>query len=106
MQAQDPGNDYWEIATLAEAALIMGEWDNARDCYSRAVKMAGHDYGSVHSMRRNARLLLKHLDPPPSQSQCDGIEGCFRVPNVVVFAGHNDGSARPPVATFPAEIGS
>lgn len=104
LQGQQFGHDYWAMATLAEAALILGEWQDALDCYRRSIEIAGREFGNVHSTRRNARLLLEHLQPRPPQFQSNAIESCLRIPNVVVFAGHmidQPGRAAP---RFPQEM--
>ena len=83
-RAEAPGNDdYWLLATLGEAALLMGETSVAQDWYARAVGLGAHSYGDLASTRRNARLILtqRQADPQP-------IEACFPIPRVAVFAGH------------------
>jgi class 3 adenylate cyclase/tetratricopeptide (TPR) repeat protein len=74
---------YWVLATLGEAALILKEWAQAEEWYSQAAEVAGKRYGDLHASRRNARLLMGYLD-----AHSDRIEACFRLPAVVVFAGH------------------
>jgi class 3 adenylate cyclase len=77
------GNVYWVLATLAEAALVLGNWAEAEARYAEAVPFTDRRYGDLASTRRNARLIIRYL-------QADGsrIEACLRVPPVVVFAGH------------------
>ena len=77
------GSLYWVLATLGEAALVLRNWTEAEERYSQAVPFAHQGFGDLASTRRNARLIVRHL-------QVDGsrIEACFRVPRVVVFAGH------------------
>lgn len=77
---EDP---YWVLATLGEAALIMGQWGEAEDWYSQAAEVGRKRYGDLHSSLRNARLLMARLNASSSR-----IEECFRLPAVVVFAGH------------------
>ncbi len=77
------GDTYWMLATLGEAALILNEWAEAEDWYSQAAEVAGKRYGDLRASRRNARLLMIHLN-----AHSDRIEACFHVPTVVVFAGH------------------
>jgi class 3 adenylate cyclase len=84
---------------MGEAALILGEWSAAEDWFRRAVEVAGKRFGDLHSPRRIARLLLTYLG-----GDRDRIEGCFRVPSVVVFAGHIvdvPGRSNP---RFPAQL--
>jgi class 3 adenylate cyclase/tetratricopeptide (TPR) repeat protein len=77
------GSLYWVLATLGEAALILGNWREAEERYSQAMPFAPRRYGDLASTRRNARLIIRHLQGDGSR-----IENCFRVPRVVVFAGH------------------
>ncbi|HUE84599.1 MAG TPA: TRAFs-binding domain-containing protein [Vicinamibacterales bacterium] len=84
VRAEAPGqDDYWLLATLGEAALLMGETPAAQDWYARAVGLGAHSYGDLASTRRNARLILQEQQADPSP-----IESCFPIPRVAVFAGH------------------
>lgn len=96
------GNVYWVLATLAEAALLLGNWTEAEERYAEAATFVDRRYGDLASTRRNARLIVRHL-------QADGsrIDACLRIPPVVVFAGHlidRPGRAEPrfPPALEPA----
>jgi class 3 adenylate cyclase len=76
-------DNYWLLATLGEAALILGDWREAGEWYSRAALMGRGRYGELNSTRRNARLLVQHLG-----ADGNSIERHFSIPKVVVFAGH------------------
>ena len=93
------GDRYWLLATLGEASLILGQWLAAEEFYSRAGEVAAKRYGDIHSSRRNARLLLHHLN-----GDRDRIEQCFRIPSVVAFAGHMVDQPGRPIPRFPAEL--
>lgn len=83
-RCQDDGSDpYWPLATLGEAALILGDVSEAVGWYARAAEVGAGRFGDLSSTRRNARLIAGVVG-------CDmaPIEECLRVPNVVVFAGH------------------
>lgn len=80
--ANDP-NRYWAVATLGEAALILGRWSEAKDRYSKAAELGRGHFAELSSTRRNARLILEYLDRDGKE-----IEHCFQMPRVVVFAGH------------------
>jgi len=84
---------YWPLATLGEAALILGRWSEAEDWYSRAAAMAHGRFADLSSTRRNARLILEHVD-----ADRDRIERCLRIPRVVMFVGHmiDQPGRRPP----------
>jgi class 3 adenylate cyclase len=83
MNASGAHDDYWTLATLGEAALILGRQAEAEEWYGRAVAVGAKRVSDVASTRRNARLILQHVD-------LDGrrVEACLRVPSVAVFSGH------------------
>ena len=96
------GSLYWVLATLGEAALVLRHWTEAEERYAQAALVSRQRFGDLASTRRNARLIIRHL-------QADGsrIEACLRVPLVVVFAGHlvdrpDRAAARFPPALEPA----
>src|SRR5262245_15930428 len=60
---------YWIVATIAEAALILGQFREAEDTYARAASLARGRYADLASTRRNARLIVQHL-----QADGSGIE--------------------------------
>jgi class 3 adenylate cyclase len=74
---------YWLLAVLGESALILGNWSEAEGYYRQASEIAGNRFGDLHSTRLNARLLLAHLDGDQNR-----IESCFKIPSVIMFAGH------------------
>lgn len=91
--------DYWREATLGEAALILGEVDEARASYGRALAAAGRNYGDIGTTRRQARLLEAHL---PAQGE--PASAALAIPPVVAYSGHMiDAAGRAP-ARFPPEI--
>jgi hypothetical protein len=61
-----PG-DYWKSATVAEAQLIQGNFDQAATIYRAAVVDANTATGSHASTRDQAELILTHLEAPPEQ---------------------------------------
>lgn len=94
------GDQYWALATLGEASLIIEEYQAAEDWYSRAYSIGAGRYGDLNSTRRNARLIMQHLDMEDRIKT--EIENCFQIPSVVVFSGHmidRPGRAAP---RFPA----
>ncbi len=74
--------DYWAQASLGEASIILSEWEEAEDWYSRAGQTGRGNFGDLSSTRRQARLLLGHLDMDRTS-----FDHCFRIPNVVLFSG-------------------
>lgn len=84
---------YWPQATLAEAALIRGDIDAARERYAAAARLAGRDYGNLSSTRRQARLLLRYRG-----ESATWLDELIDVPPVLVYTGHMidaPGRARP-----------
>jgi tetratricopeptide (TPR) repeat protein len=75
--------DYWLTATLGEAALILGEHDEARACYARASALAHGRFGDLGSTRRQAQQLAERL--PGDNSW---IASVLRIPPVAMFTGH------------------
>jgi class 3 adenylate cyclase/tetratricopeptide (TPR) repeat protein len=90
---------YWILATLGEAALILGQWSEAEEWYSRAAEVGRMRYGDLNSSRRNARLIMAQLDAPR-----DRLDRCFHIPSVVLFSGHMVDQPNRPVPRFPAEL--
>ncbi len=74
---------YWVEATMGEAALILGEREAAAACYREAAATHQHGLGDLVATRRNARLILRHQG-----ADAAGIDACFHIPRVAVFAGH------------------
>jgi class 3 adenylate cyclase len=79
----DAAEEYWPRATLAEAALILGEPDVAQMRYRDAATLAGTNYGDLSSTRHQARLLLDHLQIDPSW-----LDAAIKIPPVLVYTGH------------------
>src|SRR5206468_8526190 len=79
--------DYWPLATLAEAALVLGDENHADELYRQAVASAGGHFGNIASTRRNARLLLRHRLSDPRQADAR-VDAMLPLARVVVFSGH------------------
>jgi class 3 adenylate cyclase/tetratricopeptide (TPR) repeat protein len=90
--------DYWLLATLAEAYLLLGDATAAKGRYAQAVRLAhdAHNDGDITSMLRQLRLLREHLPIG------DDLLGLFHLGHVVVFAGHGLDWPGDPVR-FPAD---
>jgi class 3 adenylate cyclase len=94
------GDDpYWVLASLGEAALLLGRGDEAVEWYTRTARVGQGRWGDLSSTRRQARLLLEHLG-----IDRDRIEGCFQVPRVVVFTGHQLDQPDRPRPRFPSRM--
>lgn len=91
--------EYWVLATLGEASLILGNWSEAKEWYSRATEHAGTHYADLITTRRNARLLLATQDIEPHR-----FDQCFHIPSVVVFVGHMIDRVNRTIPRFPAGL--
>lgn len=77
------GDDYWSLATAAEAHLILGNQPESRDLYERAVEVAQGKWADIASMRRQCRLICQKLMEKP-----DLLDHCFGPGTIVFFSGH------------------
>lgn len=94
----DSGERYWLEATLAEAALVMGDMELAREYY-RVSSRSGMSSVVVSRTRSQARMLLEHILGNPHE-----LDDCFFLPSIAVFSGHmydRPGRSEP---RFPYEI--
>jgi tetratricopeptide (TPR) repeat protein len=90
---------YWVIATLGEAALVLGDLVEAEDWYAKAAELGHGRFGDLTSTRRNARLLLERIDGDHSR-----IERLLSVPRVAVFTGHMIDAPGRIAPRFPAAM--
>ena len=94
-----PGTeDFWELATLGEAYLLMKEKTKALEFYLRARKTAGSDWGKVISVYNQLWLLNHYLQVPKD------LQAIFSPPNVVAFIGHMIDHPTRVSPRFPASI--
>jgi len=96
------GDRYWPIATLGEACLVMERWSEAERWYRMGSDVGLGRSRDLSSTRRNARLLLGLPGVP--EDVAARIESSFRIPRVVMFAGHmidSPGRGRP---RFPPDV--
>ena len=91
-------DNYWLLATLGEAALVLGEQEQAAEYYNRAAQSAGRRYADLQSSRRNARLILRSRN-----ADATSIEAALRIPQVIAFSGHMIDHADRHVPRFPAK---
>jgi class 3 adenylate cyclase len=74
--------DYWIVATMAEANLVLGRQEQAAKYYRAARVKSGSNYASLASTRRQLRLLARYT---PVDGQ---VLEALRIPPVVAFTGH------------------
>ncbi|HEY9888814.1 MAG TPA: TRAFs-binding domain-containing protein [Candidatus Obscuribacterales bacterium] len=97
--ATNPADPYWVLATLGEAALILGRLEEAEDFYRQAIAIGQGRFGDLSSSYRNAQLLLKHLGGDRSL-----LQAWFQMPRVAVFCGHMIDLPERPTPRFPPEL--
>jgi class 3 adenylate cyclase/tetratricopeptide (TPR) repeat protein len=101
-EAGAAGKDtYWSMATLGEAALILGDFDESERWYARVAALGweGRRFGNLGSTRRQARLLAGYR--PEGEGL---VDRCFRAPRVVLFVGHMIDRPDRPSPRFPGEL--
>jgi class 3 adenylate cyclase/tetratricopeptide (TPR) repeat protein len=77
-----PQRDYWIVATVAEANLVLGRQEQAARYYGAARVKSGSNFASLASTRRQLKLLARY-------TSVDGrVLEALRIPPVVAFTGH------------------
>ena len=99
--AEPSGDQYWELAALGEASLILRDQSQAGEWYARAAEASKNRFGDLNSSRGNARLILQHWNEDQAW-----IEQYLRVPCVLVFAGHMIDRSERTTPRFPSEFES
>lgn len=73
---------YYQLATLGEAALVLGDDREAKRWYGEAIDAGRGMWGELSSTRRNARMILE------KQRRLELLDSLLVIPSVVVFSGH------------------
>jgi hypothetical protein len=91
--------NYWHVATLAEAHLVLRDLGQAEDAYTEAGRIGRGRPADMASTRRNARLIIAahEIDAAP-------FERALRVPRAVAFAGHLIDAPDRQVPRFPQAL--
>ena len=92
-------DEYWRLAVLGEAALILRDWTEAEEWYRRAAKRGAGRFGDLQCSRRNAHLILRYWKADPSN-----IDAYLSVPPVIVFSGHMIDEVRRVAPRFPTSL--
>jgi class 3 adenylate cyclase len=77
-----PYADYWTVATIAEAFLLLGRHEQAARYYGIARTKGAHNYSNLASTRRQLNLLARYAAVDPK------VMETLRIPPVVAFSGH------------------
>jgi class 3 adenylate cyclase/tetratricopeptide (TPR) repeat protein len=97
--AVDEPEKFWLTATVAEALLNLGRFDEAEEWYRKAGRLGQKSFGYLLSARRNGRLLLAHL-----ARDLAWLDRALGIPCVVMFAGHMMDYQGRPVPRFPPQL--
>jgi tetratricopeptide (TPR) repeat protein len=90
-------DDFWAIATLGEAYLLLKEPVKAYETYKQAAQLGAGHFGKMGSVYAQL-LILKHYIVVPER-----VVNLFAPPNIAVFSGHMiDNNRDEP--RFPASI--
>jgi hypothetical protein len=96
--AERPAATPWDIATNAEAELLLGEYDGAARSYAAACTLAAGNAGVIATMRRQLRLLAFAI------GEAAQLLPLLRVPDVVAFSGHMIDAEARGAPRFPATL--
>ena len=95
----DTDEPYWILATLGEAALILGAYEEAEAFYGQAIEIGQGRFGDLSSSCRNASLLIQHQG-----GDLGLLRRWFNIPRVAVFCGHVIDAPDRPVPRFPPAL--
>jgi class 3 adenylate cyclase len=74
--------DYWTVATVAEANLVLGRQEQAARYYRAARAKSASSYAALASTRRQLKLLARYAPVDPE------VLEALRIPPVLAFSGH------------------
>jgi class 3 adenylate cyclase len=89
---------FWDDATLGEAQLVLGQFDQAAQSYASAYAQSAGDTGSVATMRRQLHLLARAVP-----QAADALRQ-LPAPDIVAFAGHMIDAPDRALPRFPAAL--
>ena len=87
--------DYWTVATVAEANLVLGRQEQAARYYRAARARSERSYAALASTRRQLKLLARYTPVDPA------VLEALRIPPVVAFTGHMLDTAGRKTPRFP-----
>ncbi len=88
--------DHWHHATSGEAQLLLDEFDEARDHYREAYRLAGNRFGDIASMRRQLLLI--------GSTAARELLEVIPAPRVIAFSGHMIDHPTRTTPRFPASL--
>ncbi len=75
-------DEFWQLATLAEAHVLLEEYDTAKHYYEQVVDKAGKNFGLIASVKKH----LPYIDE--KQSVPNAILNLLDGPAIAIFSGH------------------
>ncbi len=91
------GSDYWTLATMGEAHLLLGEAEQASRMYREAADLVNVEYAWIVSSLQQVLMLQQQGIHVPA-----AVLEALKPPQVVVFVGHMVDAADRPTPRFPA----
>jgi tetratricopeptide (TPR) repeat protein len=98
LTAQARRRTFWDLATLGEAQIVLGQFEQAGQSYASAYAEIAGDPGSVATMRRQLQLLT-----PVIPEATDALRH-LPAPDVVAFAGHMIDAPGRSLPRFPTAL--
>jgi class 3 adenylate cyclase len=89
---------FWDHATVGEAQLVLGHFDQAVQSYASAYAQVAGDAGSVATMRRQLQLLARVIP-----EATDALRH-LPAPDIIAFAGHMIDAPDRALPRFPAAL--
>jgi class 3 adenylate cyclase len=74
--------DYWCLATIGEAFLDLGRYNDASKYFTLAKSTGGKNYSYLASTKKQLTLLSQFIDIPPE------VHEIISIPPVIAFTGH------------------
>jgi len=90
--------DFWELMTLGEAYLLIGDAGSSVRHYAEACRLAGKNYGDINSAFKQVQLIAGHLKVP------EELFALLKPPTIVAFAGHMIDRPGRKEPRFPEEL--
>lgn len=91
-------DEFWQLATLAEAHVLLEEYDSARHYYEQVVSSAGKNFGLLASIKKHLPLINEKQKVPSD------IVTMLGGPAIAVFSGHMFDTADRETARFPLTL--
>lgn len=91
-------DEIWQLATLAEAHVLLEEYDSARHYYREILKLIGSNFGLLASIKKHLPLINEKQNVPRD------ITAMLSGPAIAVFSGHMFDAKDRDKARFPISM--